>query len=169
MIVPALCFIKHRFAGKDATRSLAALLSDLWRYGLCSALALALDWGLLLVLVHAGMNYLSAAAMSFCAGMVLTYLGSIFFVYRGRRAYPFLAEATGFFLIGFAGLFVNVVLLFGFVKLCGLSVGVAKAPTAAGVFLFNFLSRRMLLFVSRPGMTNLADLAPRSDIVVDLE
>jgi hypothetical protein len=30
----------------------------------------------------------------------------------------------------------------------GLQVGVAKIPTVAVVFLFNFLSRRMLLFSS---------------------
>lgn len=125
-------------------------VTDLWRYGLCSLLALGLDWGLLMVLVHAGMNYLVAAAISFTTGMVFAYFGSVAFVYRGRRAYPVLTEAIGFFLIGLAGLLVNVALLFFFVKLCGLSVGLAKAPTALFVFLFNFLVRRTLLFAGAP-------------------
>ncbi len=77
---------------------------------------------------------------------MLAYFGSISFVYRGRRSYPMLAEAIGFFVIGLLGLGVNVLLLFAFVKLVGLSVGVAKAPTTIGVFLFNFLTRRTLLF-----------------------
>jgi putative flippase GtrA len=122
-----------------------------------------------MVLVRAGMNYLPAAAVSFCAGMVLAYVGSIVFVYPGRRSYPMLAEATAFFLIGIAGLFVNVVLLFGFVKLCGLSVGFAKAPTALGVFLFNFLTRRMLLFVGQSSVPIVPDLAPAPDMAIDLE
>jgi putative flippase GtrA len=125
-------------------------VSDLWRYGICSLLALGLDWGLLMALVHAGFNYLVAATISFTTGMVFAYFGSVVFVYRGRRAYPFLTEAIGFFLIGTAGLIVNVFLLFAFVKLCGLSVGLAKAPTALFVFLFNFLVRRTLLFAGAP-------------------
>jgi len=131
----------------EATRQ---FVGDLFRYGLCSAAALALDWGLLLALTRAGLNYLLAATLSFLAGMVLAYVGSVVFVYRGRRVYPVLTEAIGFFLIGIAGLFVNILLLFIFVKGFGLAVGLAKAPTAVGVFLFNFLVRRMLLFVGAP-------------------
>jgi putative flippase GtrA len=132
-------------------------LSDLWRYGLCSLLALGLDWGVLMLLVHAGMNYLIAATISFSAGMVFAYFGSIAFVYRGRRSCQVPAEAIGFFLIGFAGLLVNVFLLFFFVKLCGLSVGLAKMPTALAVFLFNFLVRRSLLFAGTPIAAGVAE------------
>lgn len=135
-------------------------LGDLWRYGLCSVVALAVDWGLLVGLVRAGMNYLPAATASFLVGIVVAYVGSILFVYRGRRPYPLLVEATGFFLIGFAGLLINILLLFGFVQFLGLGVGLAKAPTAVGVFLFNFLMRRALLFVGAPGGAMLPNEVP---------
>lgn len=121
-------------------------IDDLWRYGLCSALALALDWGLLVLLVSLGVNYLIAATTSFCAGMLLAYFGSVRFVFSDRRTQPPLAEAIAFFVIGFLGLGVNVLLLFAFVKLFGIPVAIAKAPTVIGVFTFNFLTRRMLLF-----------------------
>lgn len=147
--------------GRRLVRLVAELppnfISDLWRYGLCSLLALGLDWGLLVALVHAGMNYLVAATISFSVGMVFAYFGSIVFVYRGRRAYQVPAEAIGFFLIGLAGLLVNVLLLFAFVKLCGLSVGLAKMPTALAVFLFNFLVRRTLLFAGVPVVAEVAE------------
>ncbi|QXX75211.1 GtrA family protein [Methylovirgula sp. HY1] len=135
-------------------------LGDLWRYGLCSVVALAVDWGLLIGLVRAGMNYLPAATASFLVGMVVAYVGSIIFVYRGRRPYPLLVEAIGFFLIGFAGLFINILLLYAFVQFFGLSAGLAKAPTAVGVFLFNFLMRRTLLFIGAPGVAMLPDEVP---------
>lgn len=147
--------------GRRVVRLVAELppnfISDLWRYGLCSLLALGVDWGLLVALVHAGMNYLVAATLSFSVGMVFAYFGSIVFVYRGRRAYQVPAEAIGFFLIGLAGLLVNVLLLFAFVKLCGLSVGLAKMPTALAVFLFNFLVRRTLLFAGAPVVAEVAE------------
>ncbi len=159
----AYTFAHDALAGADAVQFIA----DFWRYGLCSALALALDWALLMLLVRAGMNYVPAAATSFLAGMVLAYIGSITFVYAGRRSYPMLAEAAGFFLLGIAGLLVNVFLLFVFIKLVGLAVGIAKAPTAIGVFLFNFLARRTLLFAG--GMRRLANIMPPPTIALDLE
>ncbi|MGH6818375.1 MAG: GtrA family protein [Methylovirgula sp.] len=124
--------------------------SDFLGYGICSAAALALDWSLLILLVNTGVHYLVAAAFSFVAGMAVAYAGSILFVFRARRARRVRAEIAGFFAIGLAGLALNEVLLFLFVHFCGLEVVLAKAPTAGCVFLFNFLLRRALLFVSTP-------------------
>ncbi|HLH10256.1 MAG TPA: GtrA family protein [Methylovirgula sp.] len=124
--------------------------SDLVLYGLCSAAALAVDWSLLILFVKAGVNYLAAAALSFLAGMVLAYFGSAFLIFRARRGRNFSTEIFGFFAIGFAGLALNQVLIFLFVHFGGLEVALAKAPTAALVFLFNFLLRRALLFAPRP-------------------
>ncbi len=123
---------------------------DLVGYGLCSVAALALDWSLLILLVKGGMNYLVAAATSFMAGMVLAYVGSAYFVFRGRRARRISTEVLGFFAIGLAGLALNQGLIFVFVHFCKLDVGLAKAPTAASIFMFNFLLRRALLFMSSP-------------------
>jgi putative flippase GtrA len=130
---------------------LPLLARDLFGYGLASAAALALDWGLLYFLMSRfGMCYLVAAAIGFCAGMAVSYGLSIFVVFRGRRSTPPPTEAMGFVAIGLAGLLVNELLLALFVTAFGLSPLVAKAPTAGLVFLFNFLSRRSLLFAARP-------------------
>jgi putative flippase GtrA len=135
------------FRGKPRARVFA---SDLFGYGLCSAVALALDWSLLILLVKANVNYLLAAGVSFMAGMVVTYVGSAYLVFRRRRARRMSTEVLGFVAIGLAGLALNQVLIFVFVHFCGLEVAIAKAPTAACVFLFNFLLRRALLFASAP-------------------
>jgi putative flippase GtrA len=124
--------------------------ADLFGYGICSAAALALDWSLLILLVKNGVNYLVAAALSFMAGMVLSYIGSAYFVFRGRRARRISTEVLGFFAIGLAGLALNQALIFIFVHFCKVDVGLAKAPTAASIFMFNFLLRRALLFMSSP-------------------
>jgi putative flippase GtrA len=134
----------------ERRKALRVFASDLFGYGLCSAVALALDWSLLILLVKLGVNYLVAAPMSFMAGMALAYVGSVLFVFRGRRARRMTTEIFGFFLVGLAGLAINQILIFAFVHFCGLDVGLAKAPTAACVFAFNFLLRRALLFASAP-------------------
>jgi putative flippase GtrA len=128
----------------DATR-LRQVVTDLVRYGLVSAVALALDCGLLFFLVSLGVHYQIAAAVSFIAGMGMAYMGSLAFVFRGRRSHRLTIEAIGFFAIGFAGLFLNQVLLFCLVS-GGIGLGLAKPATAACVFMFNFTARRSLLF-----------------------
>jgi putative flippase GtrA len=119
---------------------------DFVGYGLCSAAALTVDCGLLFGLTQAGVNYLLAAAAGFFAGMVLAYYLSIRFVYADRRGSNVKWEAIGFFAIGLAGLLLNQILLFGFIEGLQLSLGVAKGLTAIGVFLFNFVARRSVLF-----------------------
>src|SRR5580765_499596 len=108
---------------------LPLLARDLFSYGLASAAALVLDWGLLYVLTSRfGMGYLLAAAIGFCAGMAITYGFSICVVFRGGRSTPPAAEAMGFVAIGLAGLLANELLLALFVTAFGLAPVVAKAP-----------------------------------------
>jgi hypothetical protein len=52
----------------------------------------------------------------------------------------------GFLATGVAGLLLTEALMRLFVGECGLSVPLAKLGTAGFVFLFNFVSRRDLLF-----------------------
>jgi putative flippase GtrA len=147
LVAPSLPRTEREPAARSAAMRLFA--SDLFGYGLVSAAALALDWGLLLAFVRAGVNYQIAAATSFTCGMFLAYAGSVLLIFRGRRQRNLATEAIGFFAIGFAGLALNQALLFVFVHSAGLHVGIAKAPTAVLVFTFNFFARRTLLFGRR--------------------
>lgn len=125
------------------------ILLDLIGYGLVSVAALACDYGLLLLLVHAGVHYLIASTISFSIGMGVAYALSIRVVFSDRRAVSREAEAAGFFAVGIVGLLLTQVLLYVFVSRIGLAVAVAKIPTTGFVFLFNFLCRRGLVFVGR--------------------
>lgn len=144
-------YAEHR-AGLTRVAALRLLASDFFGYGLVSAGALALDWSLLLILVHmGGVNYQIAGATSFSCGMMFAYVGSVVFVFKDRRRQSIGREAIGFFVIGFLGLALNQIMLFGLVHFAALPVGLAKAPTAGVVFSFNFLARRSLLFVNLDG------------------
>ncbi|WP_419320775.1 GtrA family protein [Caulobacter sp. ErkDOM-E] len=133
------------------------LLADLWRrlpvglrelglYGLASAAALAVDWGLLLVLHGAGLNYLVATAIGFSAGIAVTYGLSVSVVFRHRPIADRKREFAGFLGVGLAGLVLTQLLMAFWVERLAMAPGLAKIPTAGLVFIFNFTVRRALLF-----------------------
>lgn len=127
-------------------RRLPEELRELMLYGFASALALGLDWGLLLALTTLGVNYLLASAMGFVSGIAVTYLLSVSMVFRYRPVADRWREFVGFVGVGLAGLILTQGLMALWVEVLRLHPGVAKIPTAAIVFMFNFTVRRALLF-----------------------
>ena len=133
-------------------RLLPRLYVDLLRYGVASAVALAVDAGTLLLLASFfGVNYLIAASIGFLSGLAAIYALSVRYVYDDRRVRGLPQEATGFLVTGLIGLILTQASMALLVGAFSLQVSVAKIPTVAVVFLFNFLSRRMLLFSSAGG------------------
>jgi putative flippase GtrA len=130
----------------DLWRRLPVGLRELGLYGLASAAALAVDWGLLIVLTDIGIGYLAASAAGFSAGIGITYLLSISMVFRHRAVVDRRREFIGFFGVGVAGLVLTQLLMALWVERLGLIPGLAKIPTAGLVFVFNFTVRRALLF-----------------------
>ncbi len=127
-----------------------ALLREGWRYFLASALALALDFVLLVSLTrYAGLPYLVSAASGFCAGTLITYALSVTWVFGQRPVKDRRVEVMGFFLIGLAGLGLNELLMKLFVDGAHLNYVLAKVPTAGIGFCTNFAMRRLLLFTHR--------------------
>ena len=123
---------------------------DVARYGVASAIALAVDWAILAALVrYAGMYYVWATGLAFCAGLIVAYTLTVGFVFQGRRRLSAGAEFTGFLLTGLAGLAVNAALIYVFVEYAHISPVLAKAPVAVFVFASNFLLRWSLLFNAR--------------------
>ncbi|WP_419251998.1 GtrA family protein [Caulobacter sp. ErkDOM-YI] len=130
----------------DLWRRLPVALRELGLYGLASAAALAVDWGLLLVLHGAGLNYLVATAIGFSAGIAVTYGLSVSVVFRHRPIADRKREFAGFLGVGLAGLVLTQLLMAFWVERLAMAPGLAKIPTAGLVFVFNFTVRRALLF-----------------------
>jgi putative flippase GtrA len=131
------------------TRARVELAGDLIRYGASSAAALALDYGLLVGLNRGlGLHYLVAAAIGFLGGLMLAYVLSVTFVFRGRRKLRARQEFAGFAAIGAAGLALTQILLLVLVGGLAFRVEEAKPVTALVVFCFNFSLRRAALFRS---------------------
>ncbi len=127
-------------------RRLPEGLRELFLYGLASALALGLDWGLLLLLTKLGVNYLVASATGFLSGMAITYALSVSVVFRHRVITDRKREFVGFIGVGLAGLVLTQGLMALWVEALHMPPGLAKIPTAGIVFIFNFAVRKALLF-----------------------
>ncbi|WP_424360627.1 GtrA family protein [Methylocystis parvus] len=138
-------------AGRLTPARLLRFLRDMVRYAAASVFALALDYGVLMTLTKGfGVGYLQAAAAGFLSGLALIYLLSVRFVFEGRRARAPRVEMFGFLVTGVVGLGLTEVLMHVFVGELGLSLTLAKIATAGFVFMFNFVTRRGLLFKTAP-------------------
>ncbi len=126
---------------------LRQFLVDFVRYGAASAVALAVDFILLMALHYGlGLNHLIAAALAFAAGFLTVYWLSITHVFADRRALPPRVEFGGFLAIGLAGLALTEVLMYLLVDIAHASILDAKVITSGLVFAFNFLARRQMIF-----------------------
>jgi putative flippase GtrA len=144
----------------------AVAIWEFVKYFLVSAIALGVDWSLLIALTELGhLNYLASAAISYTVGLVLAYGLSVAFVFGTRRVADVRFEFVVFALIGVLGMGLTQLVLFGVVEIGGVSYALAKAPAAALVFCFNFGLRRAILFsgaggpaISRLSLPRLATL-----------
>jgi putative flippase GtrA len=117
------------------------------RYFLASALALGVDAGTYVVLIHlGGIQYLVSAPIGFAIGVTVIYLLSTRWVFRERRLSDARREFVIFVVIGILGLLLNELIIFLGVDRLALSYELAKVASAGIVFGFNFSARKLLLF-----------------------
>jgi len=117
-----------------------------------SALALTLDVGVLYGLVSGlHWHYLPAATLGFMAGLSLNYALSVRYVFEHHRLASRPREFAVFAAIGVGGLAVNAGLLALSVEALGLHYLMGKAIAAGGTFMFNFGTRRWMLFTPGEG------------------
>ncbi len=123
------------------------LFHESWKYFLVSAVSLGLDLAVYWTLVNkAGLHYLTANVFSVSAGLLINYGLSVSLVFTERRLKSRRAEFIGFVLIGIAGLGVNEAFIALFVGVLGLGTLTGKIAAAGLSFMFNFITRRVLLF-----------------------
>ena len=125
------------------------LIKEATGYLAASAIALAVDMGILWVLVDFfSCEYLTAATASFLAGATVAYVLSLKLAFKQHRLQDQRAEFFGFVAIGALGLIVNTGIMFLAVKYFGLQYLLAKCVAACFTFVCNFIARRQVLFSS---------------------
>jgi len=121
----------------------STLLRDMFKYGFVSVFALAVDIGLLYILVEYGqIHYIFAATIAFCFGLIVNYVLGKKFVFQDSKL-PAVQEFIWYAAIGVIGLGLNDLIIYILVWM-QLWYLYAKAVSVAVVFFFNFFGRRRL-------------------------
>lgn len=124
-----------------------SMFMKILRYGLSSAVALGVDFGLLVWLHQAvGLHYLLAAGIGFSAGCLVTYVLSITLVFDDQSGRDANTTFGLFFLVGVLGLGLNHCILYLGVDILGFGLVLSKVCSALTVFWFNFFVRGILVF-----------------------
>jgi putative flippase GtrA len=132
-------------------------LREFAAYTAASAIALACDVGLLVLLVERfHIHYVGAASLSFTAGSCIAYALSVRFAFDFRRIESAKLELAVFIAIGVIGLALNAGVMFACVEWGGQHYLVAKGAAGVLSFAFNYTARRILLF-TRPRSSDHAD------------
>lgn len=124
---------------------------QLFRYLMSGGTAFLVDTALLALLTECfgRERLLLWTAIAFAAGLLVTYLFSIHWVFDNRSMNNRAAEFTVFALIGITGLGLTELLMWLFADKAGLHYLIAKIVTTVLVFFWNFAAKKIILFRSK--------------------
>jgi len=135
-------------------QALLGVLPQLSRYSAASALALALDFTIYLLLTASAVRPSLAGVIGYAAGLALHYLLSVRFVFDARATRKVEARLVAeFALSGLAGMAVTALVIGAVADIAGLPVLLAKVLAATASFLVVFALRRTVVFAGRDATT----------------
>jgi putative flippase GtrA len=138
-------------------------LIQLLRYGCVGGLAFVIDFGALYVLTESlHLYYLHSAALAFLLGLTTNYLLSVLWVFQKRTFQNRFVEYGIFGLLGVLGLGLNQVLIYTLTEHVHCHYLLSKAVATAVVFLWNFGSRKLILFHYPPAERQAPAEAPEA-------
>ena len=120
---------------------------QVFRYVLSGALAYAVDYCSLIVLVEVfKMHYLNAALAAFLLGSVTSYVLNVAWAFDRRTFKNRYFEIFVFVIIAIAGLFMNQYIIWAFTENVKFHYLFSKFIATMVVFTWNFFARKYILF-----------------------
>lgn len=122
--------------------------NEFLRYFVCSLFALILDIGTFSISIRfLGLHWVYAVCIGFLVGSIVSYLGSIFWVFHSRdMATHQGTEFSLFIIIGICGLGLCEFLVWVGMKVLGLPAELTRFFASIVTFFFNFVIRKIVLF-----------------------
>ena len=120
---------------------------QLIRYFFVGGTAFIVDFGILYLMTeYLKVHYLVSACVGFILGLTVNYILSIKWVFNRRRIGKTSIEFILFGLLGIIGLALNELFLWGLTDGLHLHYLISKIITTFIIYLWNFFSRKYLLF-----------------------
>lgn len=119
-----------------------------FRYLFVGGAATIVDWAALWLLHDKfSINIYIAAAISFCFGLITNYILSELFVFKGSPSNKsWLFEISVYFVTGLVGLLFTEGIMYLLCSVLSLNYMVAKIIATAVVFVWNFGSKKIILY-----------------------
>ena len=123
------------------------MVTQLARFGVIGVCTVALDFGLLYVLVKvAQLNYFLSALLAFTTASTLNYLLSVQYVFLAGR-FGRAPEFTIFMVTTGVGLGLNQLTMWALVGIAGINYLLAKCASLTIVTCWNFFSKKRIVFL----------------------
>lgn len=120
---------------------------QVFRYALSGTLAYVVDYCSLVILVEIfGIYYLTAACIAFLLGSLTAYMLNVKWVFDRRAFRNRYYELSIFIAIGAVGLVLNQYFIWLFTEKVGFYYLLSKLVATMFVFVWNFISRKYILF-----------------------
>lgn len=141
----------REFIGKLLKGRSGDIRIQAFRYLVSGGTAFLVDAGLLALLTElfGREQLLLWTAVAFCAGLLITYLFSILWVFDNRSLKSRTAEVAIFVGIGVVGLGLTELFMWLLADKAGLHYLLSKIITTVLVFVWNFAAKKLILFRSK--------------------
>ena len=128
-------------------QSTGNIFVQVFRYVLSGSLAYVVDYCSLAILVEIfGLYYLTAALIAFLLGSLTAYILNVKWVFDRRAFRNRYYEIAIFVAIGAVGLVLNQYFIWFFTEKIGFYYLLSKLAATMFVFIWNFISRKYILF-----------------------
>lgn len=116
------------------------------RFASVGIISLAVDYGFMIILNEAtDMGYFRACAFSYTLSILVNYVLSMRYVFRGREDMSKSKEVTIFLVLSLIGLGLNQMAMWLLVDVLGIFYAMAKILAALMVTSYNFISKKTFL------------------------
>ena len=116
------------------------------KFGLVGTLCFCIDYGLMVLLTEMGiLSYFVASGVSFTVSVMVNYVLSMRFVFKGKDELSKLQEMAIFLALSLVGLALNQMIMWIAVEFFKMFYALAKILATMIVTTYNFISRKLFL------------------------
>ena len=134
------------FSQETIMKRIKKLLVQFCKFGLVGTLCFFIDYGVMVLLTEtSGLGYFLSSAISFTLSVVVNYILSMRFVFKGKDDLNKVQEMAIFVALSMVGLALNQMIMWFAVEHLGMFYAVAKIFSTMLVTTYNLISRKRFL------------------------